>query len=137
MIRSKKAWLRILEATIAIILIASVVMVIFLRQSSPQNIRDEIFNVENIILSEIAQNDELRQQVLNSNEEEIRNFISQRIPSNLNFTLKICNIGDHICGLPSLKNTYTNKEIYTQQVVITSTLQEYDPKKIKLFVWVK
>jgi len=60
-----------------------------------------------------------------------RIIFKKQIPADLNFTARICNIDD-ICGLDSYR-----KEVYAKERIISSTLKEYSPKKIRLFVWEK
>ena len=53
------------------------------------------------------------------------------IPVSWNYATEICEL-DSICNSASTPN---DKEVYTTEVVITSTLTQYSPKKLRFFVW--
>jgi len=133
---NKKGWLRIAEAFIAIVIIAGVLLFVFTKNINKPSMEEQIYNIEKEILEGIADNAELRERVLNMEEREIEIFISENLPSNLGFYVRVCEI-DNVCGLPNPAETYTNKAIYSKERIITSTLTEFEPKKIKLFVWEK
>lgn len=127
---NKKGWVRIVEAFIAILLVAGVLLLVY----SKQVVRDkdeEIIKIMDGILSEIVNNNHLRQDVMNNNTKNITNFVEGRLPGFLNFTVRICNIDD-ICGLESYK-----ADTYAREKIVSSTLQEYNATKLKLFVWEK
>jgi len=126
---NKKAWLRIVEAFIAIILIASVLIVIYSRTIEKPSKSESIYNLQKTILDEIAVDIELRQNVLDNKTENIENFVSERIPAGFKFSVRICDLND-ICGLQEYK-----EEVYSSERIISSTLQEYNPKKLKIFMW--
>lgn len=127
--RNKKAWLRIAEAFIAILLIAGVLIYLY-SNASKSSKSEQIYSIEKTILNDIASDDALRSDILNNNIDNARNFAFKRIPSGYSFELKICEVND-ICNL----NTY-KEEVYSSEKVISSTLQKYNPKKLKIFMWV-
>ena len=127
---NKKGWMKIVEAFIAILLVSAILLTVYVRQ--PKNVvNEEIANIEDSVLNEIAGNALFRQDILDDKTEDIMAFLDSRIPGNLNYTIKICAIED-ICGLDVYQ-----KEVYAKERIISSTLTEYSPKKIKLFVWEK
>ncbi len=128
---NKKAWLRIVEAFVAILLIASVLIVLAVR--APEQDRTEsIHEIQRNILRQVSLNDSLRGEILQNQEENTKNFIGERMPVYLNFTMRICEV-DEVCGM----DFYLDKEIYGDEVLISSTLENYQPKKLKFFVWEK
>ena len=129
MIKGKKAWLRIVEAVIAIILIASVLTFLYLRTVDKSTSSEEIYKLQKSILDEIADDPELRNAVLNLDESKIKDFTDTRKPYGFNSTVRICEIED-ICGLQSYE-----KEVYSTERVISANLQQYSPKKVKIFMW--
>ncbi len=133
MIKNKKAWLRIVEAFFAILIITSVLLVIVTRQPIERD-SYEIHNIERGILRQVALNESLRQYVLNEDEDEIKSFVKDVAPVYWNFTIEICNI-EGICAMEPYPKSALNKEIYADEILISSTLQEYNPKRLKLFVW--
>lgn len=127
--KNKKGWLRIVEAFIAIILITGVMLSIYsVRKVSSGN---EIVKIQDAILNEISQSENLRNDVINSHISSLNAFVEERIPSILEFSIKICEVDD-VCNLDEYR-----KDTYVRERVISSTLEEYSPKKIKLFVWEK
>lgn len=130
MMKNKKGWIKIVEAFMAVIILASVMLTIYAKQPT-RTMNQEIIKIEDSILNEISQNEVLRQNVLDENEISITLFIQSKIPVNLNFTARICQIDD-ICGLDVYR-----KEVYARERIISSTLKEFAPKKLRLFVWEK
>ncbi len=134
--KNKKAWLRIVEAFLAVVIIASVLLIVFVRQPN-QTRAEEIAKFQRAILRQIALDDVLRQDVLIGGETEKENiisFINENKPDYWNFEIEICGIED-VCGISEYPPEALNKEIYAQEILITSTLENYSPKKLKMFVW--
>jgi hypothetical protein len=65
---------------------------------------------------------------------DIKNKIIARTPNYLICQGKICSINDKVCSLDSPPS---GKDIYSQSVIITSTLQSIGYKQLKLFCWTK
>ncbi len=133
--KNKKAWLRIVEAVIAVLIVASVLLIVLSRQSPKQDKSEEIYEKQRAILNQISQNITLRGYVIDANEEnddEIEEFVKKNAPVGWEFRLKICDV-EKVCAL----GEYIEKNIYSQEIIISSTLEEYNPKKLKLFVWEK
>lgn len=130
LVGNKKGWIKIAEAFIAVILIAAIMLTVY---AVPKKTRSNevILNTEDSILDEIAQNEKLRQDVMDNNVSDINSLVSSRIPGNLNFTIKICSIDD-VCGIDIYR-----KEMYARERIISSSLIEYNPKKLKIFMWEK
>jgi hypothetical protein len=127
---NKKGWLRILEAFIAIILIAGVLAFVYSRTiGKPTDRAEEIYKLQKTILDEIAADPQFRNASLQMDEVIISEFVGDRVPPGFNYTVRICDVAD-ICGLP-----YYKKEVYSSERIISSTLEEYDPKKVKIFMW--
>jgi len=126
-----KAWLRIVEAFIAILIIIGVVLTILSKQSPGANISESVYEKQRNILNIISKNNGLRVYVLAGNNAEINNVIDDMIPVSWNYATEICEL-DSICNSASTPN---DKEVYTTEVVITSTLTQYSPKKLRFFVW--
>ena len=130
----KKAWLRILEVFIAILLVMGTVLVVLTRNSSAPNIGEDVYEKQRQIIDVISKNDSLRKQIIMGENLEVNNTISQMIPNHWNFATRICGL-DSMCPL-NLTEVY-EKEVYSTEVVITSNLTKYSPKKLRFFVWVE
>lgn len=132
---NKKGMMKILEAFIAILIITGVLFVIvFNKIESSSNKEETIYQLQTSVLKEISDNEGLRRAVLSGTTPDIavlKDFIKTRIPKEFDFEILICEI-DEVCNLEAYR-----KEIYANEVIISSTLQEYKPKKLKLFIWEK
>lgn len=132
-IRNKKAWIRILEAFIAITLITGVLITLYTKTSERVGRGEEIYKLQETILEEIASNQKLRGEVLrNLSLENITSFIAIRVPSGFNFTAKVCDVGE-ICELPEYRKE--GRDVYSTPRIISSTLETYKPKQLKIFMW--
>ena len=135
----KKAWIRIIEAFVMILLITGILLVILNKgYVSKNDSSQKIYEDEQGILREIQLNDSLRQEILNvvlpvewnNFPENVKNKIISESPSYLKCEAKICNVNE-ICDI----NEISDKDIYVQQLIITATLEKYSPRQLKLFCW--
>lgn len=135
--RNRRGIIKIIEATIAIILILSILMVVVSRRRD----FEEMDFSKDIppLLDEIAKNSTLRGKIVGVDvnnpdevEDELRNFLSGRIITTFDYDVKICS-PDDICGLEE----YPKTSVFAAERIIASTFQVYDPKKLKIFVWLK
>lgn len=129
--KNKKAWIRIAEAAIAIMLLASVILVLIGKEAEKQDIGEAMYKLQHNILDEASRNDTIRSAILSQNILQVNTFIRERLPAGMNFTIRICNIPE-VCeaDLPG-------KEIYVDDILVSSILQQYQPKKLRFFVWVE
>jgi len=130
--KNKKAWLRIVEAVISILIISSVLVIMVLRNSEETDIGREIHDVQRIILKQVSLNNTLREEILQGDKTNTEIFINGMVPSSWQFAIKICETGE-LCDL----GLEVDAEIYADQILISSTLQQYAPKKLKFFVWIE
>jgi len=132
--KNKRAWMRIVEAFIAVTIIASVLVVLVAkspRPESPGNIKE----IQRSILNSISLNDKLRNDIIEEDAdaiEEVNDTVRAMLPSQYDFFVNICDV-EEICGI----DHYEPKSVYADEILITATLDEYNPKKLKLFVWRK
>lgn len=129
--KNKKGWLRIVEAFVAITLITGVLLFLYSGTIDKTKRSDEVYNLQKSILDEVSFNDNLRNDVLNNNPENIKTMIQNRVQTSFNFEVKICSV-EEICNL----DTYQTG-VYSSERVISSNLTAYQPKKLKLFMWLK
>ena len=138
MMKNKKAWLRIVEAVIAIVIIFGVLLVVISKQSSVVSVGDDVYERQSQILDVISSREDLRELILQGNEdekivEEVDNEIAKLVPNNWEFATKVCRL-DRICSNPV---DIFDKDVYVSERLITSNLTNYNPKKLKIFVWGK
>ena len=138
--KNKRAWIRIIEALVAILLIAGFLILILDNQKSEsKDISSKIYASENAILREIQSNQTYREYILtitdsvelNDFNSNLKNHIIQRIPTYLNCTAKICDFGSNpICDM-----NLGEKNIYARSIMIATDSITYNPKLVKLFCW--
>ena len=140
--KNKKGWIRVFEAITAIFLIAIVVLIILANSTVKEdNFFKEIYNAEIFILRDIQLNNTLRTEIINvatlPTEWDSVSFpsltkarIINKTPSYINCSAKICDTGD-TCLLAGAED----KSIYAENVIITATNTEYNPRQLKLFCW--
>jgi hypothetical protein len=134
----KRAWIRITEAVLGILIMASVLIVLYSSTAPEKKYQDYIYTTQVKIFELISNNDTLRNETLKSNENYnspvLIDFISSMLPANFNFTIKVCSILNKQCLAES---TPQNKAIYVEDRIISSNLNYFDPKILRLFVWEK
>jgi len=129
----KKAWLRIVEAFFAILIVTGAILVILQRQGSSADISEVVYERQRQVLDIVSKNESLRDSILIEDTLTVDNAISQMIPGSWNYSTNICDIS-LICSNPV--EVY-DKDVYSTEVVITSNLTQYSPKKLSFFVWVE
>lgn len=129
--RNKKAWLRIVEAFIAVLIVASVLFIMVSREPKKDK-TENIHEMQRAVLEQISLNETLRSEILGNEITNTEFFVNKSLPFYYNFTIRICEI-EKVCGMPF----YLDKEIYADEILIAADLTRYSPKKLKLFVWRK
>ena len=144
--KNKKGWIRIVEAFVAILLIAGVLLTLINQgYIAGKNPAEKIYSFQLYTLREIELNDDLRNIILNIPNKnlslesdnsnfppEIKNLIYSRMPNYLECKSKICP-AEEICSLEK----YVEKNVYAQAVIISANLTLYAPRQIKIFCWVR
>lgn len=140
---NKHGWIRIVEAFVAVLLIAGLVLVVlgkgYLEQTEPE---DDIYEAERAVLTSIQLNESLRSEVLGvatipieSTEGGFPSGILNKINNTaqyLNCSAKICSLDDN-CIIEFIDD----KNIYTREIPITTNSTSYNPRKLKIFCFVK
>ena len=134
---NKKGIVKIIEASVAILIVSSVLFINYNKGISPEN-PDYSENARDI-LEELANNGSMRTTVVNmligvepvNASSEILDFIDLRIPSHLNREAKVCKT-NLACG----QSSYVGN-VFSAERIISSNLDNYNPRKIRLFLWVK
>jgi len=132
MIKNKRGWIRIAEASTAIMILASVIIVLLARQVEKKGFGEDMYKLQQLILEEAVKNESVRDAVLNSrNLYLVDNFISERMPIGIEFNVSICNPS----GICNVGTTAGNSEIYVNDILISSLLEQYQPRKLKMISW--
>ena len=139
--KSKRGWIRLVEVFIAILLVTGVLLVVSSRIN--YYVKDDSFiemsKKEIAILRDIELNNTLRTEILGaplptewadfgSPLQKTRDRIINLTPPNLECMAKICAVGDN-CIIDEL----AGRNVYAEAVFISSDLNTYFPRQIKLF----
>jgi len=152
---NKRGWMRILEATIAVMLVSGVLVVVYSRQIdrgvSPS---EYFFSLQRQILADISGRSDLRLAVLNVDDEGsgdgnfsvIKNFVDDSVPDAFGHSLRICDLGDELdfCKIEDIDviRDIQDKDVFVEDVIISSELGNGDnsvlgAKKLRFFIWEK
>lgn len=149
---NNRGWIRILEATIAVLIVSSVLLVVYSNQSdSGVSAEDYFYDLQNQILSDISFRSDLRLAVLNVGDEEdndvnyqkLNNFVESEIPEFVGFYLAVCELTSETdyCKLSgdAVKETL-EKDVFVESKTISSDLGSggdaiYSPREVRLYMW--
>ncbi len=130
---NRKAWIKIIEAIVAILLIVGVAITIISQgYVKIQDTSGKIYSVENSILRGIQLNNTIRNDILNENTLSAETKVNEKIPNYLDCELEVCQM-DEFCEPENLPE----KDIYTRSIIISANLDTYNPKQLRLFCWQK
>ena len=153
-VKNKKGFLRIVEAFIAIIIIAGVLLFLYTGRVPQVSDEETIYPIIRVSLKEITTDNELRRAVLNvgytdpaettldttdKNYIKINESFYSTIPEDYDYYFCICNI-EVTCGIDSSDPILLEKDIFSNYVVIFTTPDsppDINPKKLRLFIWEK
>ncbi len=145
--RNKRGWIRILEATIAVMIVAGVLVVAYAKQVDRGGGPVDYFqSLQKQILMDISASGELRLMVLNNNEEMVSLFVGEKVPDAFGYYLRICGLGDvsDFCKIDDVGVVaeIKDKDVFVEEIVVSADLGDgssakYNPKRVRLFVWEK
>lgn len=133
---NKRGWLRILEASIGILLILGAIFVMNIQNKSSS--LDDLSVILPSLLEELGKNTSFRDFAVKSGpiavEFRVQNFLAERIQSpGLNYSVRVCSPNE-LCALP-LQPRNLEGTVYAAEYIISGTNEQYMPKKIKIFLW--
>ena len=149
---NKKGWMRILEATIAVLIVSGTLLVVYSRQVDRSVSATDYFeDLQGQILADVSTNSSLRLNVLNIDEDSsgdsnfsaLNNFVAGKISEGFGYSLQVCNLSSFYdyCKMdyPTFVATI-DKNIFTEEIIVSAELGDgssatYEPKKVKLYVW--
>ena len=135
----KKGLLKIVEASIAVLIVLGVILVV----ASERKVRFEsdLSDVLSPILDEIAKNVSLRDKIFLDEAGAIQDMeaiSSDKIKNQfLNYSVVICGNIDEFCGGLGEYPSDAKGSIYSSERIISTRLNAtlYSPKKIKIYLW--
>jgi hypothetical protein len=132
---NKKGWIRITEAVVAILIMASVLIVIYTNQTPRVSFSEYVYDLQARLLTEVADNNLWRNATINSNVSYLKeNYFDLNIPSFFDYNITICDLEN---SASCVFFPDTEKEVYVEDRIISSTLETYDPKLLRLYIWEK
>ena len=143
--RNNRGWIRILEATIAVMIVAGVLVVIYAGQVSRGMAPADYFHsLQRQILTDVSSSSDLRLLVLSGDEVGLGVFVADKIPDAFGHYLRICVLGDvtDFCKINDVGVVaeIKDKDVFVEEIIVSADLgdgsnSEYSPKKVRLFVW--
>jgi len=144
MVKNKRGWITILEATIAVMLVSGVLVVVYVKQGTDDSpVQDYIFSLQRQILSDISARSDLRTLALEENEIALNVFAGSKVPIAYRYSLKLCgleNTADN-CILNETEVRETReKDLFVEEIIISSELGNgttplYVPMKVRIYIW--
>jgi hypothetical protein len=143
--KNRRGWIRLMEVFISILLLAGVLLVVATQSSSNSNknaIQTQISGEEIAILRDIELNNALRTEIVNVNLnslpvewndfnsglQNVRDRIAKLTPKNFDCQAKLCLMNEEC-----IPNNLPNVDVYAKSVIISSNLDVYSPRELKLF----
>lgn len=142
MIKNKKGWIRVAEAFFAVLLVAGIVVVVAGGNNAQRgDLFERAQETQIEILREIQLDDSLRAEIIGTSgevewdDEEFPSEVKQKIQDEKPVWLedcqaKICNPGE-TCNI----NEPQEDNVFSESVIISANLTEYNPRVLKLFCW--
>jgi hypothetical protein len=132
---NKKGIVKIIEAAIAIFMLLGFTTFILISQIQKPNVKESAYQVSHQILREIADNYTLRDSILKNDISSTKTYVEKRlIEFPFKFSIARC-LPEESCLCPGTICP-SNVEIYADDIIISTNLSDYSPKKLALFMWV-
>ena len=128
---NKNAWIKIMEAVFAVLIILGITLTIVSKTNQQSNLNELVYEKQEKILNLIIENQTLRNEILSGDSLAVNSFIEKTLPPTWNFSTEILNINDAYSSHLSANE----KDIYVKEIIISSNLTTYKPKKLMFFVW--
>jgi hypothetical protein len=150
--RGKCGWVRILEATIAVMIVAGVMLTAYTGSGARVfSIDDYAEEVVSGILSDLVSDSSLRLVVLNVSDDDfadrnfriVNDYVASQILDGFGYSLRICDLEDDydFCKMKSDVYIATiDKDVYVGERIVAAEVAGageavYDPKKVKIYFW--
>jgi len=145
--KEKRAWIRVFEASIAIIIVCTVLLTVYLKNSYKTDNQEYAYSIEKKVLEKVASNSFLRANILsktdddtsqyyNDTRDSIKSSIYLDIPPLFDFDLRICNLST-ACQFLNASVLSKRTNIYVYDRIIVGNYTSFSPKKVRLFLWEK
>ncbi|MEM2772280.1 MAG: hypothetical protein QXR88_00300 [Candidatus Pacearchaeota archaeon] len=142
--KNKKAWWRIVESIIGVLIILSALIFFVSQQMKNYGKDDKAKEILRVILDEIEKNYTIRNYIINNNNNELINsYISNKlysISSNYNFSFCITKPYSTCRDFYQYNVAEIRKNIYSESILISyinDTNDKIETKKFILYIWEK
>ena len=138
MVKNKRGWLRIMEATIAITILAGVLITIYSVNRSPVDLSESVYVLQDEFLRDVENSYNYRQWVLNEDISNLTDLASGYFPSYLNYSIVLCGLTEEVTPCKLDGDTYLavqDKNLYVSQTIIATDIETYSPKILKIYNW--
>jgi len=131
--QNKRGIVRIIEAAVAIFILLAFVSFIALGNVQRPSPSDDAYRISHQVLSEISNNYTLRNEILAGNFLKTQNYVEKRLVLfPYLFSVSVCSVEETCLCV----NCPGNVEIYANDVLITTNLSDYIPKRLSIFMWI-
>lgn len=153
---NKRGWIRILEATIAVMIVMGVLVSIYSSSPNTSSLEDLIVLNHEKILGDIQINKTLRLKALEVSLNETTNisnfddpnyiflndYVNSSLVDSIGYYFVICSFDSISCKLSKDYVVETlDRDVYAKEIILSSELiggnPVYSPRKVKLFLWEK
>jgi len=143
--RNKKAWIKIAEVFICVLIVGSLFTVSLIgKDNQKSDLSSQIEIVQESLLHRVQLNDSLREEIIElgsipkeSNEagfpQELNKTLEQINLNILKCEYKICAVGENCV----LNDEPKRREVFVKSVIISSTKQTFKPRSLNIFCWEK
>jgi len=140
-LKDKRGWLRILEATIAVLLVTGALGVVYSKQlARVEPGPDEyISTLQEKILLDVAHNETFRKASVSGDIGQflvVQNYAREIIPLNYNMSLQACSLNDPCKLSPGAYTLTIGKLVFVEDTIISTDIENnYAPVRVRLFIW--
>ena len=135
-IKNKRGIWRIVEAVVAVFILASAMALLFFK-TNQEAVND---NDLDDILTEILKDQKVRESIVNDDdtnffaENKVRGIFNVRTAElNIKFNISICD-ASAFCPSDDYYPVNVN-EVYTYERIISATIDDYNPKRLRVYTW--
>lgn len=135
--KDKKAFLKIVEAFISVLMVMGVLLLVLSKQPNFQPTQEEeLHRIQRSILDQAIQSPGIRESIIEGSPQgiiEIQKIVGKLLPEGYNYEIKTCILGtlDEICRM----DYYVSGEVFVEETILGASLKRNRPTILKLFFW--
>ena len=140
-LKNKRGWLRILEATIAVLLVTGALGIVYSKQlARVEPGPDEyILSLQEKILLDVAHNKTFRKASVSGDVDQflvVQDYAREVVPLNYNLSLQACSLNDPCKLSPGAYTLTVGKLVFAEDTIIATDIDSnYVPVRVRLFIW--